>query len=388
MAFLQRYASDYLASIRLRGSLTEAPDQHFVIRPEEAMGGLFFILLLGLAVASGSSLFEPISDSRLTYLSTKVFAMLVLGLLAWTLAQRALARARGWTGGQDPAEDTEAARNAWSRIWRVTRDWLPAILSIGIYESLKHLHLNEIIFWLGNTPKDAVIIRIDEVMFGGHASVWLQDWISPPLTMFMMVVYYVGYYVYPSVVGVLLYLFRPRAAFREVLLAFLAAAFIGYTLYIIVPVAGPRFELTHLYETTFVDKWTLSQWQEFNRFDYDCFPSLHTAIPLVVLVIAFRHMRWLGWVLLPFVISTVFSTLYLQMHYLTDVVGGILLVPIAVTIGVRGDHWWAALLRRLGVPDRDPEAPVKSAGYPGHLVTRVMQVAMVVLAVYWVRKVF
>ncbi len=388
MPLLKRYDPENLRAIRLQGSLTPSVEQRFPVRPEEVIGTGFFLLLVSLAVATGEPVFEPLSESRLAYLSTKIFAMLVLGLLLWTLAQRAAARVRARHVDVDEEEDRASARRAWSRIWRVTRDWLPAILSIGIYESLKHLHLNEIILWLGNTPKDDIILRMEEVFFGGHASVWMQQFISEPLTIFMLLVYYVGYYTYPSVVAVLLYLFRPRTAFREILLAFLAAAFIGYTLYILVPVAGPRFQLTHLYEHTFVPKWTLQQWQEFNRFDYDCFPSLHTAIPLTVLVIAFRHMRWLGWVLLPLVLSTVVSTLYLQMHYLTDVVAGIALVPIAVTIGIRGDAWWAALMRRLGVQEREPDAPPRPLRLPGRVVARTVRVAMVVLAVYWVGKAF
>jgi membrane-associated phospholipid phosphatase len=339
-------------------------------------------------LAKGSALFEPIRSSRLTYLSTKIFAMLVLGLLLWTLAQRAAARLQDWRSGLDPLVDRENRSRAWARIWRVTRDWLPAILSIGIYESLKHLHLNEIILWLGNTPKDDLMIRIDRVMFGGHVSVWLQQFISPSLTLFMMLVYYVGYYVYPAVVAVVLYLFRPRAAFREVMLAFLATAFIGYTLYILVPVAGPRFELTHLYHTTFVDKWTLQQWQDLNRFDYDCFPSLHTAIPLVVTVIAFRHVRWLGWVLLPFVLATVLSTLYLQMHYLIDVLAGIALVPLTVIIGIRADSWWTSLMDRLGATRAEPAAVPASLRAPGRVAVRTVRVAVVVLALYWVQQVF
>jgi membrane-associated phospholipid phosphatase len=388
MAFFRHYDPEELARIRLRGSMTPAADTRFLIRPEEAVGGLFFVLLVALALVKGSTLFEPIRSSRLTYLSTKIFAMLVLGLLLWTLAERGAARIRGWIGDLDPETDREAGGRAWARIWRVTRDWLPAILSIGIYESLKHLHLNEIILWLGNTPKDDLMIRIDQALFGGHASVWLQEIISPTLTLFMMVVYYVGYYVYPAVVAVVLYLFRPRAAFREVLLAFLATAFIGYTLYILVPVAGPRFELTHLYHTTFVDKWTLQQWQDLNRFDYDCFPSLHTAIPLVVTTIAFRHVRWLGWVLLPFVLSTVVSTLYLQMHYLIDVLAGIALVPVTVLIGIRGDAWWAALMRRLGVVERAPDQGALPRPGPGRLLVRTVRVAVVLLAIYWVQQVF
>ena len=270
----------------------------------------------------------------------------------------------------------------------MTRDWLPAILCIGVYESLKHLHLNEIILWLGNRPKDDLFLRFETVFFGGHASVWMQRFVSPPMTLFMELVYYVGYYVYPAVVGVMLYLFRPRRAYREVMLAFIATAFIGYTLYILVPVAGPRFEIRHLYDVTFVPRWTLQMWQEQNRFDYDCFPSLHTAVPVVVTVLAFRHMRWLGFVLLPFVVATVISTLYLQMHYFTDVVAGLALVPITVALGIHGDRIWHRILRWLRVPDRGPPEAAGPVHVPRPAAVRLLRVVAVVLAAYWVHRAF
>lgn len=388
MSFLQRYSPAVLARDRLRGSLEPWLDDRFWIRPEEAVGLFFFLALAGLTLASGKALFEDLDESRLAYLSTKIFAMLVLGLLAWTLVERGRAWMRRLAGREKAEDDLLESRRSWTRIWRVTRDWLPVILCIGVYESLKHLHLNEIILWLGNRPKDDLFIRMEEIFFGGHASVWMQRFVSPPVTLVMLLVYYVGYYVYPAVVGVMLYLFRPRRAYREVMLAFIATAFIGYALYILVPVAGPRYEIRHLYHVTFVPKWTLQMWQEQSRFDYDCFPSLHTAIPIVVTVIAFRHMRWLGAVLVPFVAATVVSTLYLQMHYLTDVVAGITLVPFTVALGVHGDRLWLGLMHRLGVPDRDPSWGSERA-QPGRLAaTRLMRVVAVVLAVYWVHRAF
>lgn len=385
MAFFQRYTPEALAAIRFQGAGTPALDDGFLLRPEEVVASLFFLLLLALSVGSGAPVFEPIQSSHLTYNSTKIFSMLLLAMVLWTLGQRISARIRLRVGAAEEAvrQDREAGQRAWARVWRVTRDWLPAVMSLGIYESLKHLHLNEIILWLGIHPKDDLMIRIDQVFFGGHASVWAQELVTPAFTLYMLLVYYVGYYVYPAVVGVVFYLFRPRAAFRELVLAFLATAFIGYTLYILVPVAGPRFELQHLYETTFVDRFFLQQWQEQSRFDYDCFPSLHTAVPLVVNVIAFRHARWLGFVLLPFVLSTVLSTLYLQMHYLIDVVAGVALVPLTVAIGVRGDRWWASLLDGLSRRFPGYHQALARGSQPGRVLARVFQVLLVVVAIYW-----
>ncbi|MDY0000230.1 MAG: phosphatase PAP2 family protein [Polyangia bacterium] len=388
MSFFQRYSSEDLAAIRFKGAGTTALDDEFLIRPEEVVASLFLLLLLALSLGSGAPVFEPIESSQLTYNSTKIFSLLLLAMLFWTLGQRITARIRMGMGAAEEsvAQDREAGRLAWARVWRVTRDWLPAVMSLGIYESLKHLHLNEIILWLGNSPKDDLMIRIDQVFFGGHASVWMQSLITPAFTFYMLLVYYVGYYLYPAVVGVVFYLFRPRVAFRELVLAFLATTFIGYTIYILVPVAGPRFELQHLYETTFVDRFFLQRWQEQARFDYDCFPSLHTAVPLVVNVIAFRHVRWLGYLLLPFVVSTVFSTLYLQMHYLIDVVAGVALVPFAVAIGVRGDKWWAALMAALGRRFPGFLGAVSRQSRRGRVLARVFQVLIVGVAIYWMRQ--
>ena len=60
-------------------------------------------------------------------------------------------------------------------------------------------------------------------------------------------------------------------------------------------------------------------------------------------------------VLAPFVLSTVLSTLYLRMHYVADVLAGVLLVPVSTLIGLKGDLWWARLhgflARRLQAVD-------------------------------------
>ncbi len=367
MGFFRRYERDELSRIRFKGAATPAPDNKFLVRPEEALGGVFLILLVAMSLGHSRPIFEPLRDSRLTYLSAQFFVLVMVCVGLWTLVQRFT------PGHRDESE------GGWKTLWRAARDWTPAIMILGIYESLKHLHLNEIILWLGNTPKDQIMIRIDLAFFGGHASVWMQRLISEPMTVFMKIVYFVGYYVYPMVAGMFLYLFRPREAFRELVLAIFATTFIGYTLYILVPVAGPRFEIPHLYHTTFEMKWYLAQRMEQMRFDYDCFPSLHTALPLVVMMMAFRHSRWFGAVLLPFVLATVMSTLYLQMHYLIDVVAGIALVPICLWIGVRADGWWLRVTRlmRVGQGER-----VRSSG--AVRVLKVLQVTLVVIAALWV----
>ena len=58
----------------------------------------------------------------------------------------------------------------------------------------------------------------------------------------------------------------------------------------------------------------------------DCWPSGHTALSFVCLVIARREgVRWAYWALLVPVTLLIFSTMYLRYHYVVDVVCGFLL---------------------------------------------------------------
>jgi membrane-associated phospholipid phosphatase len=66
----------------------------------------------------------------------------------------------------------------------------------------------------------------------------------------------------------------------------------------------------------------------------NCFPSMHTSIALAMLLLAWREkdrlFRW-GWTI--FCLSIVYSTLYLEIHWVTDVVAGIILAIVAVILG-------------------------------------------------------
>ena len=55
------------------------------------------------------------------------------------------------------------------------------------------------------------------------------------------------------------------------------------------------------------------------------FPSSHTAITVLSLVITFRFWRKLGFVLAPFTVLLLVSTVYIYAHYAVDTVAGVLL---------------------------------------------------------------
>jgi membrane-associated phospholipid phosphatase len=65
-------------------------------------------------------------------------------------------------------------------------------------------------------------------------------------------------------------------------------------------------------------------------------------ITVSVLIVAWRRLRWLFWVLLPVATLLVLSTVYCRYHYVVDVIAGIVLAFATVPLG---DRLYARLMR-------------------------------------------
>ena len=66
----------------------------------------------------------------------------------------------------------------------------------------------------------------------------------------------------------------------------------------------------------------------------NCFPSMHTSVAFAMLVIAWREKdRFFRWVWAVFGFSVIYSTLYLEIHWVIDVIGGFILALVAVKMG-------------------------------------------------------
>ncbi|KLU65535.1 PAP2 superfamily protein [Desulfosporosinus acididurans] len=66
----------------------------------------------------------------------------------------------------------------------------------------------------------------------------------------------------------------------------------------------------------------------------NCFPSMHTSIAFAMLLLAWREKdKLFRWVWTLFCLSIIYSTLYLEIHWVTDVIAGILLALSTITLG-------------------------------------------------------
>ncbi|GGA41979.1 phosphatase PAP2 family protein [Paenibacillus physcomitrellae] len=75
----------------------------------------------------------------------------------------------------------------------------------------------------------------------------------------------------------------------------------------------------------------------------NCFPSLHTAISVSMAILAVRsgNRRWAA-IACTIAVVIIFSIFYMGIHWLTDMIGGLLLSAISTTIAV---HWASRTVR-------------------------------------------
>lgn len=228
------------------------------------------------------------------------------------------------------------------------RDWLPVLGLIQSYGLMGAFLERPYV-----ADQDVLLARIDRWMFFGHDPTVLAEKLITPLVSEWAAASYVSYaFVYPLVLGAV-YMLRSPRAFHELTFAVCFTLASGYILYTLVPATGPMFTRTYsvsldLYYTA----WAKEQLMDATRIPRDCFPSLHTASALVLLWGALRHVRRLGLVLAPVVLSIPLACVYLRYHYAIDVVAGVVLALAAIAFA-RRMHLWS--------PADEPRTPSQAS---------------------------
>lgn len=164
----------------------------------------------------------------------------------------------------------------------------------------------------------------------------LQSVIPAFLTPVFAAIYIVGYVfllVFPLVAYVVL---RDGGYLRETAYAYSVNYGLGLVCYILVVAYGPRNLMPDLVEPLLYTAWPESQLlvSEVNT-NTNVFPSLHSSLALTVALMAHRtrdtYPAWFP-IATGLAIGVVISTMYLGIHWATDVVAGAVLALIAVRV--------------------------------------------------------
>ncbi len=224
--------------------------------------------------------------------------------------------------------------------WTLLRDGLPFAFCLAIYTNL-----HDTIHFANPYDINNTLIAIDAWVFGVQPCVWAQQFVHPWLTEIFSFCYML-FFLWAPLVAATLYFQNRKTEFRNTLVSVILCFYVGYFLYIIFPAAPPRLTLKHLFTVQFdgtpIADATLSMVNVLPSDSRAAFPSLHSAVTLLTLLFAWKYVRGLFWLILPFCIGLFVSTIYLRHHYVVDLVAGFALGILAFIYGPRADTWWRA----------------------------------------------
>ena len=183
----------------------------------------------------------------------------------------------------------------------------------------------------------------------GQFILWLQSYATPWATAYFSFIYIYGYVfllVFPLVAYFALSNTRPM---RELLTAYALNYALGWLLYATIVAYGPRNMLPEVVALLYD---TYPQYQHLTRQvnrNTNVFPSLHTSLAATVTFLAWRTRDvYPIWNVVAAVlgVSVAISTMYLGIHWVIDVIAGIVLAYVSVVLaGHFVGRWSVSSLR-------------------------------------------
>jgi membrane-associated phospholipid phosphatase len=216
------------------------------------------------------------------------------------------------------------------RWWHFWRHWYPHLFFLFCFEELGYL-----VHIVNPGWEDAKLIAFDHWLTGVHPSVWLEQFATPLRNDFFQLAY-LTYFVYLLVLGGILYVRKDWGAYWSVMTYSAVGYAIGYAIAMLFPIESPWFAMAgwwkgELHGGPFTA--TINFIEHFGRVRGAAFPSEHVAGSVAALWGAWRHRRWLFWVMLPLAGAMCASTVWGRYHYVADVFGGMVTGTLGYVIG-------------------------------------------------------
>lgn len=233
------------------------------------------------------------------------------------------------------------------------RDWIPFLLIFLAWEAMRGIADD----FGARVHSDGVIAVERAISFGIVPTVELQRLLYvagqvTPLDVATSLLY-AGHFVFPLGIAFVFWL-RDRRLYYRFALTLLAMALVAFVVYLLVPVAPPRFAFRHGEELPVTDiigqtivnlrlrigaDWV---YQNLSPNDNAAFPSLHAAFPLLAFFFVRRRFGRAAWAVAGYTAAVWFAIVYTGHHYVVDILGG---AAFAVAAYLAVDR--AGLLDRL-----------------------------------------
>lgn len=253
-----------------------------------------------------------------------MFILLPMGLLTVKVFLGLLA------SGGDNDGDVDAIKflaTFFQPLVKVIRDWFPFFLLCACYYAL----YTNLVSRANLQTADATLAKMDAAIFGKQPSFLLEPFIRPWLTDFLNIVYFSHLIYFPGL-ALYFYLKKEPSAFRRLMMGYLTLFLMGIASYILVPAVGPEKFFAGQYVHDLRGKMishSVAYIIDVGRVAYDCFPSLHVAIPLLLALYLRAYFRKLFVPAMIYVLVMAFATIYLRYHYFVDVLAAFAYAPAA-----------------------------------------------------------
>lgn len=210
----------------------------------------------------------------------------------------------------------------------IFRDWFPFFLLSACYYAL----FTNLLLRVNPHTADKLLSGVDAWLLGDQASFLLEHWINPWVTDFFNIIYFLYVFSLPAV-AIYFYMTREKNVFRRVMMGYLTLMLMGITSYLLVPAVGPGSFFADHYTQDLMSGHTISRNVDYvirnGRVAYDCFPSLHVGIPLLLSLYLRQYHRKLFIPALVYVAIMCGATIYLRYHYVADVLAAFIYAPVA-----------------------------------------------------------
>lgn len=198
--------------------------------------------------------------------------------------------------------------------------------------------------------QDPAVLKLEAAVFGVQPTVWLQKFITPPLTEWMMFAYVIYLVIYPGL-GALIYFRKGERPLEDYLFTLALTNVVCFLGFMVFPVAGPFYHMPEAY-TVPLKGGFFAAWGEYIRRNIHeiggTIPSPHCAIATVMWMMARRYVRPAFYALAPVILSLYVSTFFLRYHYLTDSVVGVLTAILVILVSPALVGAWNSAVRRKG----------------------------------------
>src|SRR5580704_14336791 len=302
---------------------------------DSRQSGVFLGLRLELAAAwAACSAFEWVAlgylslSSALVVIFARNLAHPVRVLIVQAFAASiilALCGTQGRIGLRESLRPTAA-----QRFWHFLRHWYPHLFFLFCFEELGHLvHL------VSPGRRDAKLIAFDYWLTGVHPAIWLEQFATPARNDFMQFTY-ITYFTYLLALGGILYYRKDWRAYWSVMTYSAVGYAIGYVIAILFPIESPWFSMAGSWHAELRGgpfTALINFIEHYGRVRGAAFPSEHVAGSFAALWGAWRHRRWLFWIMLPLVLCMCVSTVYGRYHYVADIFAGMITGTLGYVLG-------------------------------------------------------